>query len=210
MPKGSEGTSLRGPVPMRSSSCRRTRGRGRNSPPGPGRAGYNQTRGGRYIRGHVVSIGELPATKLTVEEAIGIPEIADALIQRHAREGLLHVEVEIGGGRRTHEPQRKTSAYDFPMVISRGPAAPQNGYDVPGRDRARAAAVDPFIAPWTRKLVGANSLQQPITKPENLAKATCQVSQEGRLCFGDRASLAILWRAIAPLERVSVMERKTG
>lgn len=54
-------------------------------------------------------------------------------------------------------------------------------------------------------------MQQPITEPESLAKATCQVSQEGRLCFGDRASLTTLWRAIAPRRKgVRVVERKTG
>jgi hypothetical protein len=44
-----------------------------------------------FIHGHVVLIGELPATKLTVEEALGHPDIADALLKRYAKEGLLRV-----------------------------------------------------------------------------------------------------------------------
>ena len=48
-----------------------------------------------FIRGRVVSIGELPATKLTIEEAFGHPEIADALFKRYAERGLLRVKVKM-------------------------------------------------------------------------------------------------------------------
>jgi HlyD family secretion protein len=48
-----------------------------------------------YIRARIVSVGELPATKLTVEEALGHPDIADALLRRFAGKGLLRVKVKL-------------------------------------------------------------------------------------------------------------------
>jgi len=48
-----------------------------------------------FIRGHVTGIGELPANKLTVEEALGDPELADEFLKQYPREGVLLVKVKL-------------------------------------------------------------------------------------------------------------------
>src|SRR5262249_43907381 len=48
-----------------------------------------------FIRGQVVVIGKLPATKQTLEEALGHPELADVFLKRYAPGGLLRVQVKL-------------------------------------------------------------------------------------------------------------------
>ncbi len=48
-----------------------------------------------FIYGRVSSVGQLPATKLTLEEALGNPELAGEFLNRYRRERLLLVKVKL-------------------------------------------------------------------------------------------------------------------
>ncbi len=78
-----------------------------------------------FIRGHVVDIAELPATKLAMEAALEHPELVDAFFKRYAPGVVLRVQIkldEAGGG---------ASAAGSPVVPSgRTPSA---GRHPPGR-----------------------------------------------------------------------------
>jgi len=48
-----------------------------------------------FIRGHVVAVSELPATKLAMESALQHPELVDSFIKRYAPGVLLRVHVKL-------------------------------------------------------------------------------------------------------------------
>ena len=48
-----------------------------------------------FIRGRVTSVGKLPASKHTLEEALGNPELADEFLKQYPREGVLQVTVKL-------------------------------------------------------------------------------------------------------------------
>ena len=99
-----------------------------------------------FIRGRVVAISELPATKLAMEAALEHPELVDAFLKRYAPGVLLRVQVKLDEdatparpGR--PEPDRPTQSLPLVVIVRTDPTA-QDGHDVPGRDRRRAAAAD--------------------------------------------------------------------
>ena len=57
-----------------------------------------------FIRGRVVAIAELPATKLAMEAALEHPELVEAFLKRYAPGVVLRVQIKLdeqrGGGRR--------------------------------------------------------------------------------------------------------------
>ncbi len=54
-----------------------------------------------FIRGEVVAVSELPATKLAMESALQHPELVESFVKRHAPGVLLRVHVKLNPARET-------------------------------------------------------------------------------------------------------------
>ena len=74
-----------------------------------------------FIRGRVVAIAELPATKLAMEAALEHPELVDAFLKRYAPGVVLRVQIKLdeqagrratagGGGSARQNPFRWSSS----------------------------------------------------------------------------------------------------
>ena len=59
-----------------------------------------------FIRGRVTSVGKLPASKHTLEEALGNPELADEFLKQYPREGVLQVKVKLNESGNFHRDHR--------------------------------------------------------------------------------------------------------
>ncbi len=100
-----------------------------------------------FIRGRVVAIWEMPATKLAMEAALEHPELAEAFLKRYAPGVLLrvHVKLDERGDSSTAGPSgsRSNRGNRFRWSSSSGDvSAAQDRHDVPGRDRGRPAEAD--------------------------------------------------------------------
>ncbi len=107
-----------------------------------------------YIRGRVVAISELPATKLAMEAALEHPELVDAFLKRYAPGVVLRVQVKLDEPAGPALPGRRNP---FRWSSSSGPAQTlktgticQSAIVVERRPLIR------LILPWARKLVGAD------------------------------------------------------
>jgi serine/threonine protein kinase/biotin carboxyl carrier protein len=102
-----------------------------------------------FILGHVLSRGEHPATKLALEDALGRPELADAFLEWHPREGLLRVEVglETGYIPSTRKESVQWSTPDGHMEFNTGTMC--QAKIVSQRKRMIT-----LINPWAHRLVG--------------------------------------------------------
>ena len=100
-----------------------------------------------FIKGKVVAVSELPATKLAMEAALEHPELVDAFLKRYAPGVLLRVHVKldwIAITRRQRSPvgpARIAGTISLVVVVGAGPAA-QDRHDVPGGDRRRKTKAD--------------------------------------------------------------------
>jgi serine/threonine protein kinase/multidrug efflux pump subunit AcrA (membrane-fusion protein) len=109
-----------------------------------------------YIRGRVVAIGELRATKSNLEEVVGHSELADAILKRHAPEKLLRIfvkleEVNLSGSEQARSARGNrfvwSSTHGFTKRLKTG--TPCQATIVVERRRLIT-----LIAPWTRQIVG--------------------------------------------------------
>ena len=134
----------------RSSSCRPARGRRSRSATrvevSP--ATVKREEHG-FIRGRVVAISELPATKLAMEAALEHPELVDTFLEAVSRRECCSgctssstrgpAPMSAAARAVRLEPQES-----LPMVVVLGAGTTaQDRHDVPGRDRGREAQVDP-------------------------------------------------------------------
>ncbi len=93
-----------------------------------------------FIKGKVVAISELPATKLAMEAALEHPELVDAFLKRYAPGVLLRVHVKLDEmaitRRHRVRPGPLGPPEPFPLVVIVGacPTA-QDRHNVPGSDR---------------------------------------------------------------------------
>ncbi len=113
-----------------------------------------------FIRGRVVWIDELPADKMTVQEALGNPVVADALLKRYAGKGLLRVKVKL-----LEENKARVGPNGIP-----GPSSDRFRWSKPhsAGQRFRTGTMCQaeivverrplirLILPWSRRLVGAD------------------------------------------------------
>ena len=110
-----------------------------------------------FIRGRVVAISELPATKLTLEEALGNPEMADAYLKRYALEGSLRIRVKLEelnpsdvaalGGAGSKDRNR------FRWSSSSGPAQPlKTGTVCQAAIVVKKQRLITLIVPWIRRM----------------------------------------------------------
>jgi HlyD family secretion protein len=113
-----------------------------------------------YIKGKVVAISELPATRLAMEAALEHPQLVDAFLKRYAPGVLLRVDV--------HLPDRVAPKGSGP---SRSQSAPGNRFDWSSSSgRAQSLTTGTMchaeivvekrqlislILPWTKRVVGA-------------------------------------------------------
>ena len=102
-----------------------------------------------FIRGHVVEVSELPATKLAMEAALEHPELVDAFLKRYAPGVLLRVLVRLDRG----DPKRENP---FLWSSSNGPdQILKTGTMCQAAIVVKRRRLINLILPWTKKLVGA-------------------------------------------------------
>ncbi len=100
-----------------------------------------------FIRGQVVGVSELPATKLAMEAALAHPELVDTFLKRFAPGVLLRVHIKLDELKPSDSAllavSRLGAPEPLPLVIIVGSgAAAQDRHDVSGRDRRQEAKVD--------------------------------------------------------------------
>jgi HlyD family secretion protein len=112
-----------------------------------------------FIKGHVVAISELPATKLAMESALQHPELVDAFIKRYAPGVLLRVHVKLCEAdplpptkKGWSPPSRKNG---FRWSASSGPAQIiKTGTMCQAAIVVERRPLISLILPWTKKLLG--------------------------------------------------------
>ncbi len=102
-----------------------------------------------FIRGRVVEVSELPATKLAMEAALEHPELVNAFLKRYAPGVLLRVHIRLEKG----DPGRHNP---FRWSSSSGPDRPlKTGTMCQAAIVVERRRLINLILPWTKKLVGA-------------------------------------------------------
>jgi HlyD family secretion protein len=103
-----------------------------------------------FIRGRVVDISELPATKLAMEAALEHPDLVDAFLKRYAPGVLLRVHIRL----EKSDPNRHNP---FLWSSSSGPDQPlKTGTMCQAAIVVQKRRLINLILPWTKKLVGAD------------------------------------------------------
>ncbi len=103
-----------------------------------------------FIRGRVVAISELPATKLAMEAALEHPELVDAFLKRYAPGVLLRVQVKLDEDRSPGIHRNP-----FQWSSSSGPAQPlKTGTMCQAAIVVQRRPLISLILPWTKKLLG--------------------------------------------------------
>lgn len=113
-----------------------------------------------YIRGRVVSIAELPATKLAMEAALEHPELVDAFLKRYAPGVVLRVQVKLEedpAAALDRQRGRSDRVNPFRWSSWSGPAQPlKTGTICQASIIVERRPLIRLILPWTRRLVGAD------------------------------------------------------
>jgi HlyD family secretion protein len=114
-----------------------------------------------FIRGHVVAISELPATRQAMEAALEHPELVDAFLRRYAPGVVLRAQIQLetrpdaadAGRDRSHPGSRNP----FLWSSSSGAEQPlKTGTICQAAIVVKRQRLIRLILPWTRKLVGAD------------------------------------------------------
>ena len=114
-----------------------------------------------FIRGRVVAIAELPATRLAMEAALEHPELVDAFLKRYAPGVVLRVQIKLDkpedptiGSR---DPGRSGRQNPFDWSSSSGPAQPlKTGTMCQASIVVERRPLIRLILPWGRTVVGAD------------------------------------------------------
>ncbi len=112
-----------------------------------------------FIRGRVVAISELPATKLAMEAALEHPELVEAFLKRYAPGVVLRVQIKL----EVREPASPGASSNltggppaFRWSSSFGPPQPlKTGTICQAAIIVERRPLIRLILPWTKKLVGA-------------------------------------------------------
>jgi HlyD family secretion protein len=113
-----------------------------------------------YIKGNVVAISELPATKLAMEATLEHPQLVDAFLRRYAPGVLLRVDVKLKekgtpSGPASSRPQR-ARGNRFEWSSSSGRAQPlKTGTMCQAAIVVERRKLISLILPWTKRVVGA-------------------------------------------------------
>jgi HlyD family secretion protein len=111
-----------------------------------------------FIRGQVVAISQLPATKLAMESALQHPELVDAFLKRYAPGVLLRVHVKLREANVTAPGSITQSdrGNDFLLSTSSGSAQVlKTGTMCQAAVVVEKRRLISLIVPWARKFVGA-------------------------------------------------------
>jgi HlyD family secretion protein len=102
-----------------------------------------------FIRGRVVEVSELPATRLAMEAALEHPDLVEAFLKRYAPGVLLRVHIHL-------EPGDTGRKNPFRWSSSNGPNQPlKTGTMCQAAIVVERRRLINLILPWTKKLVGA-------------------------------------------------------
>jgi HlyD family secretion protein len=105
-----------------------------------------------FIKGHVVAVSELPATKLAMEAALAHPELVESFLKRNSPGVLLRLHVKL----EEIEP-RPESKNHFHWSSSSGSLQPlKTGTMCQAAVVVGKRKLISMILPWTRRLVGAD------------------------------------------------------
>jgi HlyD family secretion protein len=114
-----------------------------------------------YIKGRVVGLWEMPATKMAMEAALEHPDLADTFVKRYAPQGLLRVHVKLDERRELGSPgvsgSDSSAGNRFRWSSPSGATQPLKT----GTMCQAAIVVDKrklvqLILPWTRKALGTD------------------------------------------------------
>jgi HlyD family secretion protein len=114
-----------------------------------------------FIKGRVVGLWEMPATKMAMEAALEHPDLAETFVKRYAPQGLLRVHVKLDERRESGSPGASGSDSNggnrFRWSSPSGAAQPLKT----GTMCQAAIVVDKrkliqLILPWTRKALGTD------------------------------------------------------
>ena len=114
-----------------------------------------------FIRGRVVAISELPATRLAMEAALEHPELVDAFLKRYAPGVVLRVQIKLDEAGRAALARdgtgREDDANPFRWSSSSGRRQPlKTGTICQASIVVERRRLIRLILPWTRKIVGAD------------------------------------------------------
>jgi HlyD family secretion protein len=114
-----------------------------------------------FIRGRVVSVSELPATKLAMEAALAHPELVDSFLKRFAPGVLLRVHIKLEELTPSDMAARGQAGAklqnQFRWSSSSGPAQPlKTGTMCQAAIVVKKQRLINLILPWTKTLVGAD------------------------------------------------------
>ena len=114
-----------------------------------------------FIRGRVVAIAELPATRLAMEAALEHPELVDAFLKRYAPGVVLRVQIKLDEPVNpvavSHVPDRSGRRNPFEWSSSSGPAQPlKTGTMCQASIVVERRPLIRLILPWGRTVVGAD------------------------------------------------------
>ncbi len=114
-----------------------------------------------FIRGRVIAVSQLPATKLAMEAALAHPELVDSFLKHHAPGVLLRVHIKLedlpplgAANRRDTFPAWRNS---FQWSSASGAAQPlKTGTMCQAAIVVSQRRLINLIVPWTKRLVGAD------------------------------------------------------
>jgi HlyD family secretion protein len=111
-----------------------------------------------YIRGHVVAVSELPATKLAMESALQHPELVESFLKRYAPGVLLRVHVKLEGATAAelaYARKEKRPPNNFRWSASSGIVqALKTGTMCQAAIVVEKRPLISLVLPWTKHMVG--------------------------------------------------------
>ncbi len=110
-----------------------------------------------FIRGQVVTISELPATKLAMETALEHPELVETFLKRFAPGVLLRVHVRLEEGDALPSSISANHANKFRWSSSSGQAQPlKTGTMCQAAIVVEKRRLISLVLPWTRTVAGTD------------------------------------------------------
>jgi HlyD family secretion protein len=114
-----------------------------------------------FIRGRVVAVSELPATKLAMDSALQHPELVDTFLKRYAPGVLLRVHVKLDEAKtsaRGHASEAGSDGdnhFDWSSISGRSQPL-KTGTMCQAAIVVEKRRLISLVLPWTRRIVGAD------------------------------------------------------
>ncbi len=114
-----------------------------------------------FIRGRVVAVSELPATRLAMESALQHPELVDTFLKRYSPGVLLRVHVKLDEAETTDQGGADQSGSDgtnhFEWSSASGRTRPlKTGTMCQAAIVVEQRPLISLVLPWTKRIVGAD------------------------------------------------------